>query len=202
MTEELLQAEPTGHSYFVSRLTTRQAHYLWDCSSPVHDDVKFYDNFLAGLEARGEYLNLAQLYLTLKSLYGESDEDAGEGKSTFSYQFLLAIHKEERACPFLLHAFDYRGAPRFQFRKLARPVDKSAQGEVTRAELNDFIETYYQRLIRQFQAIKDQPHQFFFRRVKEPPILYGYRDGEYFEKSIASENELLTALAGLRPAQT
>jgi hypothetical protein len=202
MTEELLQAEPTGHSYFVSRLTTRQAHYLWDCSSPVHDDVKFYDNFLAGLEARGEYLNLAQLYLTLKSLYGESDEDAGEGKSTFSYQFLLAIHKEERAYPFLLHVFDYRGAPRFQFRKLARPVDKSAQGEVTRAELNDFIETYYQRLIRQFQAIKDQPHQFFFRRVKEPPILYGNRDGEYFEKSFASENELLTALAGLRPAQT
>ena len=87
MTEELLQAEPTSHSYFVSRLTTRQAHYLWDCSSPVHDDVKFYDNFLAGLEARGAYLNLAQLYLTLKSLYGESDEDAGEGKSTFSYQF-------------------------------------------------------------------------------------------------------------------
>ena len=78
MTEELLQAEPTGHSYFVSRLTTRQAHYLWDCSSPVHDDVKFYDNFLAGLEARGEYLNLAQLYLTLKSLYGESNEDAAK----------------------------------------------------------------------------------------------------------------------------
>ena len=93
MTEELLQAEPTGHSYFVSRLTARQAHYLWDCSSSVHDDVKFYDNFLAELEVRGEYLNLAQLYLTLKFLYGESDEDAGEGKSTFSYQFLLAIHK-------------------------------------------------------------------------------------------------------------
>lgn len=202
MTEELLSAEPTGHRYFLSRLTARQEHYLWDCSLSVHDDAKFYDSFLARLEERGAYLNLAQLYLTLKSLYGESDEDTGEGKSTFSYQFLLAIHKEGRAFPFLLHVFDYRGAPRFQFRKLARPVDRPAQGEVTRAELNDFIETYYRHLIRQFQAIKDQPHEFFFRRVKEPPILYGYGNGDYFEKSFTSEDELLNALAGLRPTHT
>jgi hypothetical protein len=77
MTEELLQTESSGHSYFLSRLTARQAHYLWDCSSSVHDDVKFYDAFLTGLEEQGEYLNLAQLYLTLISARENSSAKGG-----------------------------------------------------------------------------------------------------------------------------
>lgn len=198
MMETYVPAEQPNCRYFLSRLTTQQAHYLWDCSSSVHDDVQFYHAFLAALEGQGKYLNLAQLYLTLKSLYGESDEDAGEGKTTFGYQFLLAVHKEDRSCPLLLHVFDYRGTPRFQFRELARPADKPATDGVTRVELNAFIETFYQFLYQQFQAIREQPQDFFFRRVQEPPILYGYGKGDYFEWIFASEEELLNALAGLK----
>jgi hypothetical protein len=98
----------------------------------------------------------------------------------------------------LLHVFDYRGTPRFQFRELARPADKPASGGVTRAELNAFIATFYQFLYQQFQTIREQPQDFFFRRVQEPPILYGYGKGDYFEWSFASEEELLNALAGLK----
>ena len=97
--------------YILSRLDDERYYELWQNSLKIKDDYGFYLDFYLSLQREGEYLNLAQVYVTLKSICGESGRFFDDWKGSFSFPFLLEIIKLGKTYPkYLLDIYDFRGS--------------------------------------------------------------------------------------------
>ena len=163
---------------------------LYKDSLPIQPDYDFYDDFDRWLKAKRMDLSFAQMYVTLKSLSGESSRNFYPFKSSFSFPFLLYIQKQGRSYLYLLDIYNYRDHFCFRINKCAEPgrftYDKSRtyapfEHEFSRDEINGFICRVYFRLKSEFRKIEKEYDQFFFKGVRSEAMLFGYREGEFFE---------------------
>ena len=187
---KIINLECSGNHYRLSRLNDSQYYELWQNSIAIADDYGFYLDFYLYLRDRGENLNLAQIYVTLEKLCGESDRFFDDWKGSFSFPFSLEITKAGHKFDYLLNIYDHRGSLYLGIRKQLQPQDSYDNmlihhpfpEEFSRQDINEFITCLYGYLWGYFDATKASYDQFFFKRVDSNGILFGYKDGNFFEE--------------------
>jgi len=186
-----------------SRLDGKEHFELEKNSLAIADDYGFYMRFYHFLEQRGDYLNFAQIYATLKSLCGESGKGYDDWKGSFSFPFLVEVKKGEKIFRYLLNIFNYRDSLYFGIRKPLQPDDdkfdrqlihQPFEDEFSREEINSFITSFYAYLVGFFREIKPSYDEFFFKRVDSNGILFGYKDGQFFQEHYNSPEEYKKAV--------
>ncbi len=189
--------------YKLIRLSDGQYHDFWRNSISIADDYRFYlDFFYRYLERRGECLNLAQIYCTLTELCGESNKFIDNYKGSFSFPFLLEVKKSGKQFNYLLTIFDFRGSIEFGFRKLLQPQDTYDKRFLyqpftegfSREEINNLIVYMYSYVKGVFEDISKDYQKPFFKKVISNTILYGYKDGNFFEEQYNSSDDFENAV--------
>lgn len=176
--------------YSLKRLNDTQYYDFWKTSICIADDYRFYLDFYLSLRQKGELLNLAQVYIALKTLCGESNNSIDKYKGSFSFPFLMEVRKAGNKFDYLLDIYDFRGSLYFGIRKLLQVHDSYNRGMsylpfaegFSRNEINNFINYFYGYIQGFFEAIQINYQQFFFKKVDSNGILFGYKDGDFFEE--------------------
>lgn len=187
---KIINIECSGNHYKLDRLNDSQYYERWQNSLTIADDYGFYLNFYLYLRNKGENLNLAQIYVTLKQLCGESGQFFDDWKGSFSFPFSLEVTKAGQKFDYLLNIYDNRGSLYFGILKQLQPHDSYDKRviqppfpeEFPRQDINEFISYFYSYLWGYFDATKASYEQFFWKRVESNGILFGYKDGQFFEE--------------------
>jgi len=200
---KVINIEFRGNHYTLERLDDRKYYELWKNSLAIADDYGFYLHFYLDLERQGgENLNLAQIYVALEKLCGESGKSFDDWKGSFSFPFFLKVSKGGQNFDYLLKIYDHRGSVYFGIHKQLQPdhsydtrvVHQPFPEEFSRQEINEFICYFYGYLQGYFEEIKSSYSQFFYKVVDSNCIIFGYKNGNFFEEHYDGEEEYQEAV--------
>jgi hypothetical protein len=154
-------------------------------------------------------LILPKVLLVMEEEFGKSSKYIDDWKQTFSFPFLLAIHKPNGIFYYLLCIEDFCGGLEFN---LCRVVDElkhvgldlqvshlPIEDELSNSEI-EYLVSYlwgYLQARSQFSHILQPDIKPFFRHVGASHILYGYWDGKFVEEVIKNETKYLRAVKKL-----
>ncbi len=173
------------------RLTEDEFRLVRSTSLPIKDDNWLLFNLMLSERNNPDRLTLPKALLTLEHFFGDSSDWFDESKSSFSFPLLLARRKQIEQFYYLLRIEDHRGSLEFRFYCVlengADGYDTNTQREpfgakFSREEINQFIYYLYGFLAGAAERICKLPVQPFLRHVGANLILYGYRDGAFFEE--------------------
>jgi len=201
-----------GIPYQLTRLSDVEYRKLRQNSLAIAEDYSLLYSFYKGWEHSCRELGLAPVYVTLKELCGESGQLFDEWKGSFSFPFLFEQTKEQRSLSYLVNIYNYRSTIEFSIRKIIDPDDdrydravihQPFEDEFSREEINNLIK-WLNLYIRAFfkRKIKDTYDVPFFKKVDSNLIVFGYKDGEFFEDHYDSPEEYKAALEMLESYQS
>lgn len=200
-TTQILQQKPTidftlkEEQYELYRLDDEQYSYLRQNSLPIQEDIFFLLALERYFQQENEDLTLAKIYILLTFISGESSKWYDDWKGSFCFPFLIKIIKKERELNnYLLIISDWRGNLEFRFKRLIGDnetyegierdiIRKPFEHEFSRAEINYFINYLYSYFVGYFSAIEKYPHDDFLKHIDSNLILYGYTNGEFWQKN-------------------
>jgi hypothetical protein len=143
----------------------------------------------------GQELNLAQVYLALKHLAGDSGCSLDEYKMAFSFPFATDVIKRNQTFAYLLDVRNIRDSLYFSLRKPVEPGDKRLkdghihppfEDEFGIEEIRFFRSYFYGYLLGRWETLTPEQLQPFVRRVPAALIIFGYCDGKAFEEQFDS----------------
>ena len=187
-----LELESRGIKYQLWRLDDTEEQKLRDSSLPIDDDYMFYVQL--GWSDRGskDKLNLAEVFITLEWLFGKTSDFYDEGKGSFRFPVLLIIEKTIGIFYYLMVIADHR---RTVYYRMYRIIENNIDGydtqrtrepfelEFSRQEINYFLSYFHGYLSGCFKVAKLMiPIEAFLKKINSNLILYGYKDGIYFEE--------------------
>ncbi|SRR5579883_1719527 len=198
--------------YQLWRLDDAEFRKLRKNSLPIKDDHMFYIHLYLSKNEREDQLNLAQIFLTLTHLLGESSDWIDDWKGSFSFTVLLIVEKVQGKFFYLVDIYDNRGSINFS---LYRIVEAEVEGydnqilrepfelEFSRQEINYFISYFIGYLEGYFHSVRSlMPVEQFFKRIDSNNILYGYKDEQYFEEQYADQEAYQSAIKNLESMGT
>ncbi|BBD62960.1 hypothetical protein NIES2109_58100 (plasmid) [Nostoc sp. HK-01] len=202
-----VKLENRGIKYQLWRLDDSEFRNLRFKSLPIRDDYMLYVHLdLLGRDDKDK-LNLAQIFVTLTYLFGDSSNWIDDWKGTFSFPILLILEKLQGKFFYLLDIYDNRGTLYFIFYRI---LEADVEGydtqilrepfelEFSRQEINHFISYFHGYLEGCFKSIKALlPSENFFRKIGSNHIIYGYKDDDYFEEHYESQEEYQVAIENL-----
>lgn len=212
MKKKVINLEINEIHYRLLQVNDSEYRRLGKHSIVIEEDYGFYmafERFLA--QYNTEKLNHAQLYVALKQLCGESGELFDHWKSSYAFLFLLGVIKKQQTFTYLLNIHNLNEEFYFSLRKIIDPQDnrydnkgiyKPFKNEWSREEINEFIGRFYYYLVGFFESIKGTYNEFFFKKVDCCGLLFGYKDGQFFENSYDSEEEFEKVRYQLEKRQT
>ncbi|MFN6564780.1 MAG: hypothetical protein RMY28_033980 [Nostoc sp. ChiSLP01] len=193
--------------YELWRLDDTEFRKLKQKSLPIKDDYIFYMQFYLSEQNNKERLNLAQIFVALTHLFGESSDLIDDWKGSFDFPVLLILEKIQGKFFYLMDIYDNRGTLYFS---LYRILEVEIEGydreilrepfklEFSRREINNFISYFYGYLEGYFQSIKFLiASQQFFKKIASNYILYGCTDEQYFEEHYETQEAYQTAIENL-----
>jgi hypothetical protein len=193
--------------YELWRLDDAEFRKLRQKSLPIKDDHMFYMHFYLSERENKNKLNLAEIFVALTDLFGESSDWIDDWKGSFSFPVLMILEKVQGKFFYLIDIYDNRGTLYFSF---YRVLESDVEGydhqilrepfelEFSRQEINYFISYFYGYLEGSFQSRKLLiPSEQFFKKIGSNLILYGYKDEHYFEEQYLSPEEYQTAIENL-----
>lgn len=202
-----VELEKRGIKYQLWRLDDAEFRNLRYKSLPIKDDYMLYVHLdLLGRDDKDK-LNLAQIFVTLTYLFGDSSNWIDDWKGTFSFPILLILEKLQGKFFYLLDIYDNRGTLYFRFYRI---LEADVEGydtqilrepfelEFSRQEVNYFISYFNGYIEGYFETIKTLiPSEQFFRKIGSNHIIYGYKDEQYFEEHYESQEEYQAAIENL-----
>jgi len=203
--DKVINIEFRQNHYRLSQLNDNQYYELRQNSIAIADDYGFYIDFYRYLKQKNEELNLAQIYVTLEAICGESGRFFDDWKGSFTFPFFLEVSKSGQKFDYLLDIYDNRGSLYFGIRKQIQPHDsydlslmyQPFPEEFSRQDIQAFISYLYGYIQGYFETIQDTYNQFFFKRVASNGIVFGYKDGEFFEEQYDSPETYNQAVKSL-----
>ncbi|KAB8315663.1 hypothetical protein SD81_030330 [Tolypothrix campylonemoides VB511288] len=193
-----------GINYHLWSLDTTEYKNLRSNSLPIADDYSFYIELYLFEREKEDRLNLAELFVTLEWLFGESSDFFDDWKGSFCFPILLVVKKAIGDFFYLMRIYDHRGTVYFSIYRILEngrddyDTDKLREPfalEFSRQEINYFFSFLYGYITGYFQSLKQnlivQP---FLKKVDSNLIVYGYKDGEYFEKQYDSPETYQAAI--------
>jgi len=191
-------------TYKLVRLNDEQYYFLQENSISILDD--YMHLMFLSLDETLFCSSLSKMYSALKALFGESGRYYDYWKGSFSFPFLIHFSEEDEDIGYLMNVCDIKSSIYFRMAKLVRAGDKKFRRdrahdpleEFSRREMNYCINYFAGFLSGYFSAAeKLLSREFFFRAVRVPLVLYGCRDGRFFDCQYESEDELDEALEEL-----
>ncbi|MBE9209755.1 hypothetical protein IQ244_25325 [Nostoc sp. LEGE 06077] len=193
--------------YELWRLDDAEFRKLRRKSLPITDDYMFYMHFYLSERENKNKLNLAQIFVSLTHLLGESSDWIDDWKGSFSFPVLLILDKLQGEFFYLIDIYDNCGKLYFSFYRI---LESDVEGynnqiqrepfelEFSRQEINYFFCYFYGYLEGYFHSIKLLiPSEEFFKNIGSDNILYGYKDEHYFEEHYPSQEAFKTAIEHL-----
>ncbi|WP_427159801.1 hypothetical protein ACQFX9_28085 [Aliinostoc sp. HNIBRCY26] len=202
-----VELEWRGIKYQLWRLDDAEFRKLRYKSLPIKDDYMLYVHLYLSERDNKDKLNLAQIFVTLTYLFGESSNWIDDWKGTFSFPILLVLDKPQGKFFYLLDIYDNRGTLYFSFYRI---LEADVEGydtqilrepfelEFSRQEINYFISYFNGYTEGYFKTIEPLiPSEQFFRKIGSNHIIYGYKDEQYFEEHYESQEEYQAAIENL-----
>lgn len=193
-----------GISYRLVRIDDRLYHRAHEHGVSIQDDYGFYLQLGWENEQKGGGLGLAETYVALTLLLGESSEKYDDWKCSFSFPSLLEVNRKSGVFGYALHIVDIKGNVNYRLYKLLdkddqrfdnRVIQAPFAEEFSRAEINHFIAYMTGYLKGYFSAVKKHWQKWFFRTVQCERIVYGYQRGRFFNRHYQSEAAFCQAIA-------
>ncbi len=192
--EPTIELTPNEEPYELYRLNDDEYYHLIENSIPIKNSVLTVLSAERYFQYQNKNLNLAKEYILLTHIAGESSKFYDDWKGTFCFPFLMKIKKKERELNnYLFIISDWRGSLEFRFKRLIGEnevyegieraiVREPFEDEFSGEEIEYFENYFYGFLVGYFSTIEKRQHQNFFKHIDSNFILYGYTDGEYWEK--------------------
>jgi hypothetical protein len=193
---ELKQGET---QFQLRRLTEDEFRQLRSTSLPIKNDEMFLLNLMLSERHNPERLSLPKALVTLEYFFGKASNWLDKWKSSFSFPLLLVLKKQVGRFFYLLRIEDYRGELEFRFYRI---LENGTEGyndnicrepfeiEFSRSEINQFICYLIGYLASAAESFcKLLPVQPFLRHIDASHIIYGYRNGAFFEEQIDSPEQ-------------
>ena len=191
------------NTYKLIRLNDEQFFLLGKNSVPIFED---YGHLLSLFGDKTIiYSSISRMYTALKILFGESSEYYDDYKGSFFFPFLIYFCKGEEEFGYLMDLHDTRGSVEFNMAKLIHETDKRFRRnifhdpfeEFPRKELTDFIDYFVGFLTGFFKTIADQYDEFFFKTIESNLVIFGYKDGSFFDIRYKNEEIFREAIQKL-----
>lgn len=189
--------------YKLIRLNDKQFYLLYKNSISIFEDyahliyLSTVDDII--------YSSFSKMYVTLKELFGESGKYYDDWKGSFSFPFLIYFQKGEEEFGYLMNLHNIRSSIEFKIAKLIHADDNKFKRDILhnpfeefpREEINYFIDYFVGFLTGYFESLRNRYNQFFFKIVESNLILFGYKDGVYFDNQYENEEEFREAIQEL-----
>jgi hypothetical protein len=188
----------------LTRLDDHRYAQLEDNSLAIREDHGFLMDLMLNARRRGELLSLGEIYAAFKDSFGESGRCFDDYKGAFSFPFEVTVHKGEALYLYLLNVVNWRGTVEFRFRKVISPDDRGLNrmvvhppfaAEFSVDEINTVVAYLYgfaQGVIEAFLRLH-YPFDEFVKKVDSNLILFGFRQGAFFEEKYGDSDELMSA---------
>ena len=195
METQTIQLEVEGVDYEFIRLSDGQYYDLWQHSLAISDRHNFDLAYFLYRHEREFSLNFAQVYAALKSLFGESGKFYDDWKGSFSFPFLLHVRKDGQTLDYLLNVLNLRSSLEFSVRKVLQPDEKHFdrdiihqpfEQEFSGEEIKQFGFGFYGYLRGYFKAVAKRWQEPFVQTTGSNLIVFGYLQGDFFEKHFES----------------
>jgi hypothetical protein len=183
-------------TFRLSRQTDSEHWVSLRQSLAIEEDYGFY--LFRFWRQPGQELSLAQAYLTLKHVAGESSRHLDDYKMAFSFPFAMDVIKGNQTFAYLLDVRNIRDSLYFSLRRRVDPGDSRLkdgrihppfEGEFGREDIRFFISYFYGYLLGRWETLKPEQRQPFVRRVPAAQIIFGCCDGKAFEEQFESPEE-------------
>ncbi len=189
--------------YKLIRLNDEQYYLLRKNSISIFED---YANLMYLSTVNDTiYSSFSKMYVALKELFGESGKYYDDWKGSFSFPFLIYFQQGEEEYGYSMNVHNIRSSIEFNIAKLIHADDKQFKREILyksleefpREEINYFINYFVGFLTGYFESIGDRYDEFFFKTAESNLILFGYKDGRYFDDQYDNEEEFREAIQEL-----
>lgn len=189
--------------YKLIRLNDEQFYLLRKNSISIFDD---YGHLMSLSKDKDLiYSSFSKMYIVLKGLFGESGKYYDDWKGSFSFPFLIYFQKGEEEFGYSMNIYNFRSSIEFNIAKLIHADDEKVKrgilhnpfDEFPRDEINYFINYFVGFLSGYFESARKRFDEFFFHTVKSNLILFGYKDGNYFDNQYENEEEFDEAIQEL-----
>ncbi len=199
---EMIEVETKENKYKLIRLNDEQYSLLLDNSLGVHED--YMHLMWLARDKDAIFGNLSKMYVALYTLFGQSGGYYDSWKGSFSFPFLiLKVGDEEFG--YIMNAFHYRSSIEFRLSKLIHVDDDRLRRDVlhnpfddfSKEEKKHFINYFIGFLTGYFRSTHDQYDEFFFQTAESNLIVYGYKDGDFFDNQYEDEEEYGSAIREL-----
>jgi hypothetical protein len=185
--------------YKLIRLNDEQFYLLYKNSISISEDYKHLMSL--SIDEDTIYSSFSKMYMTLNELFGESGNHYDDWKGSFSFPFLINFQKEEEF-GYLMNLYNIRSSIEFKIAKLIHEDDERFERDILhnpfeefpREEINYFINYFVGFLTGYFNSVRDRYDEFFFKTVKSNLILFGYKDGCFFDNQYENEEEFFKAI--------
>jgi hypothetical protein len=196
----MIDMQSKGIKYYLWRIDDAEENKLRESSIQIEDpDFQFYHSLFRFPRGTEDELNLAEFFVVLESIFGESSDWFDKWKGSFSFPLLLVVEKETGKFFYLMTISDHRGFVYFRLYKIVEDginfdensrIHKPFEDEFSREEINYFFSFFYGFLIGYFGVYKQfnfpQP---FLKTIDSSLIFYGYKDNDYFEVDCNTSEE-------------
>ena len=198
-----INIETKKNKYKLIRLNDEQFYLLHKNSIAIFEDYGHLISLFA--DKNIIYSSLSKMYTALKILFGESSKCYDDWKGSFSFPFLIHFYNSEEEFEYLMDLRNIRSSIEFGITKLINVDDKFKRDilhnpfeEFAREEINYFINYCIGFLTGFFKSIADRYNDDFFKIVESNLILFGYKDGCFFDDQYNDENEFDEAIQKLK----
>lgn len=171
-------------------------------SLAIREDHGFLLGLLLNQRRQGKMLNLAEVYAAFKARFGESGRCFDDYKGAFSFPFEVVVFRGETVYLYVLNVVNWRSSIEFHFRKVILPDDRKFDRMLVHPPFPtefsaDGINTVVAFLYGFAQGVVEtlcRCHiEEFVKKVDSNLILFGFRQGTFFEEQYEDSDEFFTA---------
>lgn len=185
------------------RLNDSESHLLRENSLPIKENLLFLFNLYLDERNDPERLTLPKAFLTLEYLFGSTMTFFDDWKGSFYFPLLVELSKKNGQFYYILKVYDHRGTLYFSwYRVVETGIDdydiniyrEPFELKFSQEEIKEFLSFFYGYLTGVSQQISKIPPSPFLKKVNSNLIIYGYRDGEFFEEQFDSTEDYQQAI--------
>jgi len=148
-----------------------------------------------------ERLSLPRALVALETLLGKSSAPFHPLKQTFSFPFLLRVTRSSESFHYLFKVMDEQGNVAFELHRLVDQLkyltvllpssNPPIEEEFSQSDIEHFIQHLWRYLNRITDMLWEVYQEFdsFVRWIDLEQILYGFWEGQFFEKRYKDERE-------------
>lgn len=192
--------------YKLIRLDNQAYYELRKIGIPIAEDYEHLIHLASDKELI--YSNMAKMYAALKSRFGESGTSYDDWKGSFGFAFLLSFAHEGKEHGYLLNIYNMRSSIEFKLYKLPGAGEQSIDRHRFHAPFPEFPRHAIRCVINYivgflsgyFESIEKWYDEPFFQTVQSNLIVFGFKDGHFFDEQYETEEDFDAAVKELKAA--